>query len=162
MKKIAAIITVVVLVLALAGVVSWLFMSGKLAWVDSNTNTVAVKAVCGTDMVNKYNDASFLVGRNGSSELTVDDAGIKAVKNDIMSKNNYKTDPTCQAILFWISIRYQDYDTAKSAYDAVHALHDQGHFADNNIRNDQPLFTYEEVLFTISPHANDSHEVMGG
>lgn len=161
MKKIITIILVVIIVAA-AVAATWLFMSGKLAWVDSNTKTVTVKAVCETDIVNKYNDVTFLVGRNNSSVLSVDEQGIKDVTAEITAKENYKTDPSCQAMLFWISYRNKDYETAKSAYDAVHSLHDQGRFADSNIRGDEPLFTYEEVLFTISPQANDKHEVMGG
>lgn len=162
MKKNAAIITVAVVILALAGVGTWLFMSGRLAWVNPNTKTVSVQAVCTTDMVNKYNDAMYLVARNGQKELTVDEAALKTIKSDILAKPSYKEDPTCQAMLFWMAFRVGDYDAAKSAYDAVHALHDKGMFADSNLRGDEPLFTYEDVLFTISPHANDNHKVMGG
>jgi hypothetical protein len=162
MKKNAAIITVAVVILALAGAGSWLFMSGRLAWVEPNTKTVSVKAVCTTDMVNKYNDAMFLVARNGDKDLTIDEPALKTIKSDMLSKPAYKEDPTCQAMLFWMAFRAGNYEEAKAAYDAVHALHDKGMFADSNLRGDDPLFTYEEVLFTISPHANDDHKVMGG
>jgi hypothetical protein len=161
MKKILTIILVVI-ILAAAGAVTWLFMSGRLAWVDPNTKAVTVKAVCGTDIVNKYNDASVFIARNGSSERTVDEEGLKSLKTTIVGKDGYKDDPTCQAMLFWISFRNKDYEGAKAAYTAVRALHDKGLFADSNLRSNDALFTYEDVLFTISPDAGKSTKALGG
>jgi len=161
MKKITVII-IIVIILAAAGAVAWLFMSGKLAWVDNTTKPAVAKVVCGNDIVDKYNDASLLLGRNGESKLTVDTEGIKEVKTAILAKDGNKEDPTCQAILFWIGYRETDYEATKTAYEAVRKLHDQNIFPNNNIRGNEPLFTYAQVLFTISPDANKEAKVLGG
>ncbi len=159
-KKITTIVIVIVLIAAAA--VVWLFMSGRLVWTDPNTKAVVVKAVCDKALVGEYNQATQIIGREGSSTPTIDTEALKKIKDEILAKDGYKTDPTCNAMLFWIAIRDQDYEAGKAAYEAVRSLSDQGRFANSNIRGDEPLFTYEEVLFTISPDADKENKVMGG
>ena len=155
MKKIVTITAIAILVAAI-GVIAWLFASERLVFANPNAGVgaVAPKPVCDTNLVAKYNDAMFFIGREGSEEPTLDEEGIKNIKKDVISKNNYKIDPTCQTLLFWIAVHESNYDAAKTAYEAVKELHDRHHFADSNIRANAALFTYEGVIEALSPEAD--------
>ena len=139
--------------LIVAGGIVWLFASGHLVLSDGKTNKTA--SVCGSDIVNKYNDAMYMIGRNGSSEPSIDESGVKDVQNDVKRKTGYEKDATCQTLLFWIAIHNNDYSAAKIAATAVKELHDKGQFADNNIRGNDPILTYDTVLYGISPEAKE-------
>ena len=117
------------------------------------TNKTA--SVCGSDIVNKYNDAMYMIGRNGSSEPSIDESGVKDVQSEVKRKTGYEKDATCQTLLFWIAIHNNDYSAAKIAATAVKELHDKGQFADNNIRGNDPILTYDPVLYGISPEAKE-------
>jgi hypothetical protein len=138
-------------VVIIGGVV-WLFASGRLVWSNSGANKTA-RVVCGTDIVDTYNDAMYMIGRNGSSEPTIDESGVKSVQSAVRNKTGYKDDATCQTLLFWIAIHDGDYQAAKDAEAAVKLLHDKGQFANNNIRGNDAILTYDIVLYGISPEA---------
>lgn len=139
-------------VLIVVGVIVGLFATGKLVWANSSGNN-ATNTACGTDIVNKYNDAMNYIGRNGSdaSNPSIDTAGVAAVKKQVMATSGYKNDATCQTLLFWIAINDRDYPTAKSSYATVNQLHDKGVFADNNIRSNNALLSYQSLLDGINP-----------
>lgn len=139
--------------IVVVGGVVWLFASGKLVWNASKTTTVS--RVCDTELVNKYNDAMYMIGRNGSSEPSIDEAGVKSVQSTIKSSDGYKDDATCQTLLFWIAIYNGDYPAARDAEVAVKQLHDKGQFADSNIRGNDAILTYDTVLYGISPEAKE-------
>jgi hypothetical protein len=140
-------------VLIVAGGIVWLFVSGHLVWSDGKASKTA--SVCGADIVNKYNDAMYMIGRNGSTEPSIDEAGVKDVQSEVKRKAKYEEDATCQTLLFWIAIQNNDYPAAKTAATAVKELHDKGQFADNNIRGNDPILTYDTVLYGISPEAKE-------
>lgn len=142
---------IVVAGIIVVGVVVGLFATGKLVWVKNGSQRSAVVAVCGTSIVNKYNDAMYAIQRKGASEPSIDVDGVKAIKAEIKTKSGYENDATCQALLFWIAIQDADYPTAKNAYDVVKRLHDKGIFADSNIRGNGALLSYEALLSSISP-----------
>jgi len=135
-----------------AGVIVWLFASGRLVWSNTGANQ-AVGVVCGTDIVDTYNDAMYMIGRNGSSEPSIDESGVKSVQNTVKGKAGYKDDATCQTLLFWIAIHDGDYQAAKDAEASVKRLYDKGQFANNNIRGNDAILTYDTVLYGISPEA---------
>lgn len=139
--------------LIVVGVTAWLFASGHLVWSNGKTNETA--SACGSDIVNKYNDAMYMIGRGGSSEPSIDEAGVKDVQSEVKHKAGYEKDATCQTLLFWIAIHNSDYSAAKTAATAVKELHDKGQFADNNIRGNDPILTYDTVLYGISPEAKE-------
>ncbi len=134
------------------GGVAWLFVSGRLVWSNSG-GSKPVSVVCGVDTVDKYNDAMYMIGRNGSSEPSIDESGVKSVQSTVKSKAGYKDDATCQTLLFWIAIHDGDYQAAKDAETIVKRLHDKGRFADSNIRGNDAILTYDTVLYGISPEA---------
>ena len=160
MKKIVTITAIAILVAAI-GVIAWLFASERLVFANPNAGVgaVAPKPVCDTNLVAKYNDAMFFIGREGSDEPTLDEEGIQAVKKEITSKNNYKTDPTCQTVLFWIAVHESDYEAAKTAYEAVKELHNKNHFADSNIRANAALFTYEATVESLLPEPKNQGDI---
>ena len=59
----------------------------------------------------------------------------------------------CQTLLFWIAIHDGDYQAAKDAEASVKRLYDKGQFANNNIRGNDAILTYDTVLYGISPEA---------
>ena len=158
MKKSIGIIVCIIIVLGIAGAATWLFMSGKLVWAGTGSTVTVTKAVCGTDIVNKYNDAMQMMIRDGSTEATIDAQGVKDVTATIKQQNGYQNDATCQTLLFWIAIYNNDYASAKSSYAVVQKLHDEGIFADNNIRGNDALLTYQSVLFPLSPEASNKQK----
>lgn len=147
-NRLTIIATGLIVVVAVIG----LFGTGRLVWVSSGGH-VAASAVCGTDIVSKYNTATNFIGRNGNdgSNPSIDTAGVAAVKKEITAKSGYKNDATCQAILFWIAINDNDYPAAKTAESIVKQLHDKGMSADSNIRGNTALSTYDGMLEIISP-----------
>jgi len=149
MKKLAIIVSVILLLVV--GVAVGLFVSGKVAWVGPDTKVVTAKIVCGPELVSKYNDAMYVSFRNNEKLPSLDVEGIKNIKTEIKAKAGYEKDPTCQSMLYLIAIYEEDYEGSKLAYETVKKLHDQGLYADNNIRNNPPLFMYEAPVFGLSP-----------
>ena len=149
MKKLAIIVSVILLLVV--GVAVGLFVSGKVAWVGPDTKVVTAKIVCGPELVSKYNDAMYVSFRNNEKLPSLDVEGIKNIKTEIKAKAGYEKDPTCQSMLYLIAIYEEDYEGSKLAYETVKKLHDQGMYADNNIRNNPPLFMYEAPVFGLSP-----------
>jgi hypothetical protein len=149
-KKIIVIMGVV-LILATAGAVSWLFVSGKLTFADQNAKLAPTEVICDTVIVNTFNDAMFYTRRAGASTVSIDKESIKNLNSEIKAEAGYENDPTCQTIIYLTAIYEEDYDGAKSAYEALKKLHDKNIFASNNIRGNQPLFTYEGSMYPFSP-----------
>ncbi|NCU38991.1 hypothetical protein EOL96_08210 [Candidatus Saccharibacteria bacterium] len=117
--------------------------------------------VCSADTVKTYNDFMEYKVRDGSDELSIDKDAIKKLASDIKIRENYDTDPTCQTMLFWSAYLDNDYEGAKSAYQAVTKLHDQRKFADSNIHSNAPLFTYEPTLYSIDPSNSEVEDGFG-
>ena len=145
----AALITLSVLVAA--GLV--LVVSGRLVWVDDDAGVASARPVCDSGVVDTYNDAMFMIRREGAEEPSIDEAGVKQIETSIQEIERYENEATCQTLLFWTALYHGDYESAKSAHAKVKSLHDQGVFADSNIRGNQALFSYEQLLKGISPEA---------
>ncbi len=128
----------------------WLFSSGHLVYHGSisqpNNLSSNQTVVCDAYVVAKYNDAMDYKERNGSTEPSIDIQAIKNLVADIKAKTNFKSDPTCQAIIFWSAVMNDNYKAASIAYNELLGLHKKHIFADSNLLNDQPLFTYKEAL----------------
>lgn len=161
-KKIVTIIVTLIVFLALVGGITWLFVSGKLVWAGADRQTASYEVVCDSDMVDVYNRAIIYEVRDESSELSFDTDTLKGLSSTIKDNNSYAVDPTCQAIIFRISIVEKDYDAAKAAYKEIKSLHGKRIFADSNIRTSAPLSEYEAVLDTISPSYGSREESFGG
>ena len=143
---------IIVAIVIICGIATWLFMSGRLVWSADGGQHVVARTVCDSTIVSKYNDAMFVTQRSGSDVPSADKAGVKSVKADIKTKTGYEKDATCQALLFFMSINDRDYPSAKSSYQEVKKLHDNGIFPDNNIRGSDALFNYLNLLNGIDPN----------
>lgn len=156
-KVVVSVVTGLAVLLVIGGVLAGLFLSGRLAFVNPDAEIVDVyTAVCDTAIVDKYNEVSIFKERSGSSELTLDEEGIKAVKADINQLAGNENDPTCQSILFLIAIYEDDYETAKATYEKVKSLHEKRLFADSNLLGNQALSAYEGVVYSLSPEGRAS------
>lgn len=151
MKK-KNIVIVTLVVLATVTIVA-LMASGRLVWTSGGAGTLAARPVCGNNVVDKFNDAMYMIKREGASTPTIDEAGVKEIEKSIQETEGYEDDATCQTLLFWTAIYHGNYELAKSAYGKVKSLHDKNIFANNNIRGNQPLLSYEQLLDGISPEA---------
>lgn len=152
MKK-KNIVIITVIVLAIIVVVAVLMASGRLVWTGSGVNAVAARPVCSNKIVDKYNDAMYMIKREGASTPTIDEAGVKQIEKSIQEMEGYEDDATCQTLLFWTALYHGDYELAKSAHAKLESLHNRNIFANNNIRGNQPLLSYEPLLKGISPEA---------
>jgi hypothetical protein len=150
-KRVIFIVIGVIIVALLASGVWWLFNSGRLVYLNSQS-TVA----CGTDVVNKYNAAMYYQVRNGSTVPNIDTKGVKDLVTNIETKANFKNDPTCQTIIFWSAVQDDNYKSALSAYNVLISLHNKRIFVDSNLRNDQPLFMYEDTLSGLTGSGSSS------
>jgi len=157
-KRILVIIIVMVVLLSVGGGIWWLFNSGLFV----NSNQVSTsKEVCGPDVVNRYNAAMYYQPRNGSSESSIDEQGVKDLAADIKSKKNFEIDPTCQTIIFWSAVRVDNYNEAHKAYDALINLYKKRFFVDSNLRSNQPLFTYEKTLNGLTGSGFKNENIFG-
>lgn len=159
-KKLIAVGVAVVIIAALAGATLWLFVSGKVVFVDSDAEvTDSYTAVCDTDIVDRYNEAMIFTERDDSGELSLDEAALRTLQNEISRTAETDNDPTCQTILFWIAVSNENYENAKTAYEKVKALHEKRLFADSNLIGNQALSAYEGVVYTLSPEGQESEGI---
>lgn len=161
-KRILTILAIITSALLGVGV-WWLFDTDRLTYASDPGSQSTSSVVCGADVLDTYNAAMFYALREGSSDLTIDEKSLNNLVVEIKSKTGYKNDPTCQTILFWTAVQNDDYPAAKDAYESIKTLHDQGIFADSNIRSNQPLFTYGNYLLQLSGSGASQVEVnIGG
>ena len=149
-KKLVILIVSLVVLAALAIIWLFAFQKVKITWGDTN-NSGSIVVVCGSDLITEYNAAMYYDIRGDSTEPSLDEGGLKSIAGKIKDSAGYESDPTCQAMLFWIAIYNKDYNSAKSAHEAVKVLHEKRIYADSNIRSNAPLFEYDSALRDISP-----------
>lgn len=142
-KRLVFVGIVVAILALLSGGVWWLFSSGHLIYSASGQSSAAV---CNADIVNTYNAAMYYQPRNDATESSIDQQGVKDLVSEIRTKSNFDGDPTCQTIIFWSAVLDDNYSEARTAYDAIMNLYEKRVFADSNLRSDQALFTYEQVM----------------
>jgi hypothetical protein len=149
-KKIATIIVTVIILLGLVGGVVWLFMSGKLVWADGDRQALLYSAVCDSDMVATYNEATDYQYRNGlDQEPVMDEDALRELSNRIKSTEGYELDPTCQVMVVWSSVELGDEAAAKGGVKSLKELHDKRVFPDTNLRTVLPLFEYDTAIESV-------------
>jgi len=158
MKRIPIIIISVIVILALAGTVTWLFVSGKLVWAGSGTQQSTAKIICSSEVIDKYNNAAMYIVRGDDATASLDTDGIKNVKTEILAKTGYADDPTCQSLLFLIAAYENNYEDAKTAYESVNAMYEKNIFANSNIQGNYPVSTYASTVYLLSPEYKSQPE----
>jgi len=162
-KKTAIISTAAGILLLAIGVALGYVLFGNKADANGDTGLSDVSAtVCDSDIVSLYNQAARYEIRGNADQPTIDETGLKTLSDEIVGKDGYQEDPTCQTILFWTAVNAKNYDAAKTAYEAIKALHADGRFANTNLRTTTALFEYESVLDTVSPDYGSREESAGG
>lgn len=155
-KTLIGVLVGVIVVAALGGAGFWLVKAGYISW-NAHPNAaggLTANAVCDTKVVDTYNKASIATYQTeDATEATVDSATLTKLKKDISANKNYENDATCQTILYGIAIIELNYKDGKAAAANIKRLHDAGVFADNNIRNTEPVFMLESGLNTLNPDA---------
>jgi len=141
-----------ILIVALLGAgVWWLFDTGRLVYsAEGSTQAAGAKVVCDSAVVDRYNKAMFYMVREENTEPRIDDEAVNALEKEILADKGYKDDATCQAILFGTAIYHKEMNKARTAADAVKALHNKRVFADSNLRGNPPLFMYDSYLLSSS------------
>lgn len=146
--------TTIAILLLVISVGAALFATGKVVFVNRDSDGTVISTgpnICGADIVNRYNDAMYYGPRGESNDLALDDQGIQKLIADIKAKQNYETDPTCQALLFTMAVYNKDLNAARQSFEAVKTLHAKHLYPDNNIRSAVALFEYESLIDSISP-----------
>lgn len=142
-------------VLVIGGIV-WSLVSGyvTISFGEVNRQSVSERTtVCGTDIVNRYNEITWLPISDDPAASRIDEEALGNISKDIIAAKDYEQDPTCQTILFWIAIDQGNHVDAQKAYTAVKGLHENNVFASNNIRGNAPLYDWEGEVQRIGPDA---------
>jgi len=152
MRKKILVSSIAVIVVALIGVgVWWLFSTGRLAYVANPTNTSGKVVACDDAIVDRYNEVSLYKLRGSDTKVpTYDKDGLAKLATEIQAKDGYKSDATCQAVLFFVAVRGNSYENARQSYETLLDLHKQGVYANSNIRSNEPLFNYPDFFNTLS------------
>lgn len=149
-KKTIVISSIVVVTTLLGGGIWWLFSSGRLVYSANPSSSVSRTEVCDDSIVDRYNEVSRYVVKNPGDQPTYDEEGLAKLADDIRAKDRYKSDPTCQAILFFVAVRNDKYEDANATYQSLLELHKQGAYANSNIRSNEPLFNYPDFFNALS------------
>lgn len=137
-----------VIVAALNG---YLYASKQLTFAfGSAAANPRASAVCGDAIISKYNAAMYYGIRGSNKDPTLDIVGIKELQNDIPTKAGYAKDPTCQTILFWISIQQRDALKAQNALTALMVLHEEGKYVDSNLSSTASLPSLQDALNALT------------
>ena len=148
MKKSVIISSIVgVVVLAIVAGVWWLFSSNRLVYVADPEKGVAMPAaVCTDEDVDRYSLAATYTLREGFDEPGPDTTELNALRDEVVQKEGYQEDPTCQQLIFQVALFNDDYDAASAAYDAQLRFHEEGRFPNNNILGTGALYQQENYL----------------
>ena len=123
-------ISIVIVIVIIAGVIAWLVGTGRLVVLVKNPKATAVVVpnVCSTSIVDEYNKAF-----DATNEV---DFGkqLKKVVTTIQKQPGYKDDATCVAMLQYYAVYSGDAKSAQSYVDAVKKLESSGQYVNSNMR----------------------------
>lgn len=142
-KKIAIIGVLIVVLLGAAAV--WLFVSGRLAIVWKNPQSVlsVTPRVCGDDIIAKYNSLSKTEGLDAFS------AQLKAVNDAVTGLNDANTDPNCVYMQYTYQLFNKEYDKARQSVDTLKQLEQDGNYVTAELFNPQSASSIDETLKAI-------------
>jgi hypothetical protein len=162
-SKKVVIIIIAVIVMVLGGVVAWLFASGRLVWVNPGAEQITLsKIVCGDDLVETYNEALVPLRRDGAEVSSIDTEALKKLQTEVRGRDGYAGDPTCQTMLFWISVNQEDYEAAVDANDALKRLYGNGIYANSDLRVQDRLGAHYRFINSIAPEEKRTVNGFGG
>lgn len=112
----------------------------------SNNDSQSSLPVCGTDIVDRFNESYRYTERVKGEGLSYDYKGLQSISDDIKKMEGAENDATCQTMNFWIAYVNRDHAKANKAYESLLGLHKQGRFPDSNMISPIPLFMYESMV----------------
>lgn len=121
--------------LILVGIVSSILLATgilKLSFGSTSNSLVAGSRVCNSDIVTRYNG---IIGSSVKSEADRDVvyANVKKLSEEIVTKKNYETDPTCLYINFITAVNDTDADKATKYANQIDSLANNGVFIDTRL-----------------------------
>lgn len=141
----------IVLVAFVGAGIWWLFDSGRLVYSANPGSTNGKAIACGDDVVDRYNEVTYYALRSEDATLpTYDEDGLAKLATEIRATDGYESDATCQAMLFFVAVRNDSYEDANKSYTALLDLHEQGVYANSNIRSNEPLYNYPDFFNILS------------
>ncbi len=129
-KRSVVLLVTVIIVVALAGVAGWLIVSGRVAivWKSTSDKVVTVNSSCDDIIIKQYN-AAFDAGNE--KDFT---SNLNNVASIITKKPNFKQDPTCNYMMFYISLQNRDKENAQSYLDTVSIAAKEGRYVNTSIK----------------------------
>lgn len=121
--------------LILVGIVSSILLATgimKLSFSSTSNSLVSGSRVCNSDIVTRYNG---IIGSSVKSEADRDAvyANIKKLSDEVQSKDNYETDPTCLYINFVTAVNDANADKAVKYANQIDSLANKGVFIDTRL-----------------------------
>ena len=153
--------TFALLILVIVTVVGYFFNVVRIPALDSY-GSESQRAVCGKEMVERYNTAFNYTDRGEGKGIAVDNEELNRISSEVESSNGFNDDPTCQSMVFWIAINSRDHDKASKTYEVLSKMHDDGKYADSNLRTNIPFFLYDSQLESIRSGRSDNEEQSAG
>jgi hypothetical protein len=164
-KRILKIGTPIIALMLLGAGVWWMFSSGHLTYtanIDSKATanidgkaTASKRSGCSGDIVAKYNEAIIMTYRNNDDFASIDKAGLADVGRRIRETDSYKSDSTCQTILFWLAVNNRDYSAAVAANGVIQAQYRDGIYADSDIQGVSGVSSYNDLIIGLAGRGTD-------
>jgi hypothetical protein len=134
--------------LILAGILVILFAAVAIVYAmgyvrfgkETKDQEPAQITVCDSGIVDKYNVAwDDMINGRGFIEVDI-------LINDIIKKENYQQDPTCQAMVFSYAIYTGDTDKAQLTLDSLRSMSEEGLFPSINITNIRSITEMDNLI----------------
>lgn len=152
-RKVISISAICVAVLAIGGI-GWLFASGRIALVVKEPEDKVAKsaAVCGDDIITKYNSAFEATTEADYS------ARIKEAYDMTAGLDKADTDPNCAFIKFSYNIRNKNYDEARKNVATLKELESSGAYITSRIANPQSTSAMQNMLDAVDTESDQTSE----
>ncbi|NCU38798.1 hypothetical protein EOL96_07155 [Candidatus Saccharibacteria bacterium] len=144
------IVSLVLGLILLAGASLFVFGYASLSDNDGQSSM----PVCGTDIVNRFNEAYRYTERVEGEGLSYDHKGLQSISDDIKKMDGAENDATCQTMNFWIAYVNRDQAKANAVYKKLYDMHEQGKFPDSNMISPLPLYMYESTVSSLTEPEN--------
>lgn len=144
-KKTITRLSIVVIIIACAAVLAWLYISGRFALVVKNpeAKVIVVSNVCNQATVDSYNTVFTSTDRAGFGDQ------MKKVVDGIKAKSGYKDDPTCEYILFYDATYRGDAQSAQTYLNDVKQLAGSGYYPNTGLRSLNGLYDMQVQVDSV-------------
>jgi hypothetical protein len=164
-KKVAITVSVIAL-LAIAAAAYWIILPNLNLNDSQNSGKTddgsAVAVVCDEFYVDRYNEASSDMLRDGGAPGSDSYADLTELLGEIRSKDGHQEDLTCQNIVFLAELDLLNHEGAKSASESIKKLESEGARVDESeFSSYYPPSEHEYMLDTISDEEDTTGAARG-